>query len=138
MRRGLAQLTSRRIQGERAALRERQVGLRLASPRAQLANARQRLDDLTRRAVSSLWTLLRLRHSGLTGLNQALAAFSPMAVLERGYALVSLASGEIVRSVRQAKSGTQLKVQVRDGSFAAESLGPGSTQRPTRGGGRLR
>jgi len=138
VRRGLARLTSRRIQGERAALRERQVGLRLASPRAQLANARQRLDDLTRRAVSSLWTSLRLRHSGLTGLNQALAAFSPLAVLERGYALVCLASGEIVRSVRQAGSGTQLKVQVRDGSFAAESLGPGSTQRPTRGGGRLR
>jgi exodeoxyribonuclease VII large subunit len=130
VRRGLARLTLRRLQGERAALRERQLGLRLASPRAQLANARQRIDDLTHRAGSSLRTSFRLRRSGLDGAKQALAAFSPMAVLERGYALVSLPSGEIVRSVRQAKRGTLLKVQVRDGTLQAESLGPGGTQGP--------
>jgi exodeoxyribonuclease VII large subunit len=52
-----------------------------------------------------------------------LEAFSPMAVLERGYALVSLSSGDIVRSIRQAKRGTRLRVQVRDGAIDAESLG---------------
>jgi exodeoxyribonuclease VII large subunit len=133
LRRGMARLMKRELQAHRGALREWLMGLRLASPRAQLANARQRIDELAFRGASALRASLMLRRSDLAGLRQALAAFSPMAVLERGYSLVCLPSGDIVRSVRQAGRGTHLTVRVSDGVFEAEALGSGRGERRSRG-----
>jgi exonuclease VII large subunit len=43
---------------------------------------------------------------------------NPLAVLERGYAMViKLDSGQIVRSITQIKSDEYLDIRVQDGSF---------------------
>ena len=108
------------LQERRSALLGLQAGLQAASPRAVLANARQRVDDLGLRARRALETGLALRRASVRGLAQTLRAVGPAAVLARGYAVVQqLATGAVVRSVRQVSPGDPLQVRVHDGSFEA-------------------
>ena len=47
-------------------------------------------------------------------------ALSPLAVLDRGFAIVwQTKGGEAVTRVEQARPGDRLKIQVRDGQFGA-------------------
>jgi exodeoxyribonuclease VII large subunit len=106
----------------RQSLETLRSSLERASPRVQLGNARQRVDDIARRLSSAEIHLLALHKSAVAGLSQALRAVGPPAVLARGYAVVSLAGkGPIVRSVRQILGGERLEVQVSDGTFGAEA-----------------
>jgi exonuclease VII large subunit len=56
----------------------------------------------------------RLLHAGA-----ALELVSPRGVLERGYAIVTLADGQIVRSAGRLSSGDQVSVALGDGAFDA-------------------
>lgn len=116
----LEQWLDRRLSDERMQLQGLQRSLTAASPRAQLANARQRVDDLSRRAAASLRHELSLRRSALEGSMATLAAVGPPAVLRRGYALVTVESGEVVRSVGQVTRGQRINVRVADGRLQAE------------------
>jgi exodeoxyribonuclease VII large subunit len=118
--RSLTSSLMRRLSQARAELRSRQGALRMASPRAQMANARQRVDDLTRRALAAVRSGTALRRAAVQGLIQTLRAVGPEAVLARGFAIVQLSpSGTVVRSTQQVKSGGRLTVRVHDGSFPA-------------------
>jgi exodeoxyribonuclease VII large subunit len=113
---------SRQLRHRRGALEALHLRLRLASPRAQVAGARQRLDDLQARAGAAMTAGLRLRRSAVAGLAQTLRAVGPAAVLARGYAVVSLrAGGAVVRSTAQVRPGSALEVRVSDGVFPARS-----------------
>ncbi len=113
---------SRHLRHRRGALEALHLRLRLASPRAQVAGARQRLDDLQARAGAAMTAGLRLRRSAVAGLAQTLRAVGPAAVLARGYAVVSLrAGGAVVRSTAQVRPGSALEVRVSDGVFPARS-----------------
>jgi len=108
------------LQERRSALRNARAGLRAASPRAVLANARQRVDDFGLRARRAVETGLALRRSAVRGMAQTLRAVGPAAVLARGYAVVQQPStGAVIRSVRQVTPGDPLKVRVHDGAFDA-------------------
>jgi exodeoxyribonuclease VII large subunit len=61
-----------------------------------------------------------LQRTHLLGFEQRLNALSPLAVLERGYAIVSKSSGELVRSIHQVEPGEDLGVRVGDGSFSVQ------------------
>jgi exodeoxyribonuclease VII large subunit len=87
------------------------------SPRWRLQTGRQRLDELTRRTYSGLTHTQQLQQAHLSGLRQRLAALSPQGVLQRGYAIVTAASGQIIHSTRQAQPGGTLSVRVTDGEF---------------------
>jgi exodeoxyribonuclease VII large subunit len=65
-----------------------------------------------------------MRLARLAGLEQRLVALNPEAILRRGYALVRLPDGRLVRSVRQAIPGDALQVHVSDGDFAVRVLDP--------------
>jgi exodeoxyribonuclease VII large subunit len=106
-------------QSRLAALRNR---LRLLSPAPGIRRDRQHLDELLRRADRSLDHLLQLSRARLTGLEQRLATLGPLAVLERGYAIVTRADGQLVRSTAQVSTGDDLKVRVSDGSIGARVL----------------
>jgi exodeoxyribonuclease VII large subunit len=95
--------------------------LQLCSPQARLRTDHQRLDDLARRAEIGLLHSLQLRHAHLAGLDQRLGSLNPLAVLGRGYAVVSHPDGQVVRSVQQVQPDDRLNIRVSDGQFPARA-----------------
>ena len=107
------------LAGEREALAARRQWLRLLSPRNRLDSERQHIDvlserltRLTQRRVDQWRSKLDIARTGLTSAN-------PLAILERGYAIVRAGDGSIINKTAQAPAGTRISVQVRDGSFDA-------------------
>jgi exodeoxyribonuclease VII large subunit len=104
------------LAGERAELSALAAQLRYASPQRRIRSERQRADDLARRALSGLVHRMRLEAAGVTGLAQRLEALSPLAVLGRGYALVTRTSdGRVVSRLKLAAG--EMRVRVSDGEF---------------------
>ncbi len=97
--------------------------LRYRSPERRIQIDRQRLDDFARRLRAAQAHRLAMRGSELQGWQSRLQALSPLQVLNRGFAVVTLrASGAVVRSVKQATGG--IHVRVSDGGFDAEVSKP--------------
>jgi len=116
----LAQAMGRRLNVEREAVAHQQQAIQRLSPRSRLDARRQQVDDLAQRAGRRVAYSLALDRSRLSGLESRLAALSPAATLQRGYAIVRQRdSGEVVRSVTQAPGGEWLLVRVQDGEFRA-------------------
>jgi exodeoxyribonuclease VII large subunit len=90
--------------------------LRYTSPMRRIQSETQRVDDLARRAYSSLFHRVQLQSTRIQGIQRRLESLSPLAVLARGYAvLTNKEDGKVVSRVVQA--GTEMKVRVSDGEF---------------------
>ncbi len=109
------------ISSQRWELSSLQNRLQLRSPQTQLRTDRQRLDDLSHRAGLGVLHSLQLRRARLAGLQQRLAALSPLAVLGRGYAVVSHVDGQVVHSIIQVQPDDRLNIRVSDGQFTARA-----------------
>jgi exodeoxyribonuclease VII large subunit len=96
--------------------------LRRSSPAFRIRSNRQRVDEIAIRLGVAVLHGQTLQRAGLNALEQRLIALNPMAVLQRGYAIVSTIDGRNVRLVGQVKSGDALQVRVSDGAFAAEVI----------------
>jgi exodeoxyribonuclease VII large subunit len=94
--------------------------LRRSSPGWMVANARQRLDEQNSRLFQSLAHQLAMKKSSTSGLYGKLASLNPLAVLERGYAVVFRPDGQVVRSINQVEAGLEIQVRVSDGKFNAQ------------------
>ncbi len=105
------------VRYKRASLREQSAQFKALSPRAQLANARQRVDGLQARAALAMTHRLALERERWNGLTQALNGVSPLAVLNRGYAVVTHPNGVVVSKAREVKEGEALRVRVGEGEF---------------------
>ena len=139
------------IQAFRLGLKDRRERLRrLAASRAfvdaesKLRFFLQRLDELHSRLVKTVPTLfvllrqrclqqdqllrqqiqfyLQSKKHLLTASSGQLQAYSPLAVLERGYAIVTTTSKEVVRDPDQVKEGDEVDVRVQHGDFRAQKL----------------
>ena len=102
---------------QRWALGELVNVLRLHSPSNRVRNDRQRLDELHHRVGVAFSHRLKLQRARMVGLEQHLLSLNPMSVLKRGFAVVSLPDGSVVRYVDQVKPGDPLNVRVSDGDF---------------------
>jgi exodeoxyribonuclease VII large subunit len=95
--------------------------LRYVSPERRILSERQRVDELTRRAYSSLSHHLQLQSAHIKGMQRRLEALNPNAVLARGYAVVTRKDdGSVISRVAQAKEGQQVRIRVSDGQIGAE------------------
>jgi exodeoxyribonuclease VII large subunit len=95
--------------------------LRYTSPARRIQSETQRVDDLSRRAYSSLVHRIQLQSTHVKGTQRRLGALSPLAVLARGYAVVTRKNDDkVVSRVAQMKQGEQIQVRVSDGQFDAE------------------
>jgi len=104
--------------------------LRRFSPRATVDRLRMSLQMQEQRLISQQRHHLELLSRLLSGSVSRIRALSPLATLERGYAVVSLqTTGRIIASVRQARAGVVIDVQVRDGHFGAEVQPPTGARR---------
>ena len=108
-----------REQSQRRHTRLERLHARLLAlhPRARLPLLARRLaeqDQRLRRAIA--YTLERqqttLRHAG-----HALHAVSPLATLERGYAILFDANGQVLRSANNVAAGTALRARLADGEL---------------------
>jgi len=112
----IANHTLSMIADQRAQLSSLIAALRYASPDRRIQSERQRLDELSRRVYSSLLHRVQLQSTHIKGMGRRLAALSPLAVLGRGFAVVTRKDdGSVVSSVAQASD--EMKVRVRDGEF---------------------
>lgn len=93
--------------------------LHMRSPALRLARDRQQVDDLLRRGAARVQAATELRRARLQGLAAQLGALSPLATLERGYAVVRGAGGAVITAPGQVRVGGQIEVTVREGSFGA-------------------
>ncbi len=102
-------------------------------PRQQLAHAREHLADFRARLDRSLERLIESSASRLGSLDARLHSLSPLAVLDRGYALVLSSEGELIRSTAQIGPGNQLTTRLADGSFLSrvETISSGASHAPT-------
>jgi exodeoxyribonuclease VII large subunit len=90
--------------------------LRYLSPTRLIQSESQRVDELARRAYSSLSHRIKLQSKHFEGAHKRLEALSPLAVLARGYAVVTrITDGGVVSRVVEASE--TMKVRVSDGEF---------------------
>jgi exodeoxyribonuclease VII large subunit len=111
--------TALREQDQRRHTRLERLHARLLArhPRNQLPLLQRRLaeqDQRLRRAITQLLQRrqIQLRHDG-----RALHAVSPLATLERGYAIVFDADGKVLRSVQGVEPGSTLRARLVDGEL---------------------
>ena len=90
--------------------------LRYLSPLRLIQSAAQRVDELSRRASFAAFNRIILERKHLEGTEKRLESLSPLAVLGRGYAVVTRKEdGGVVSRVAQASD--EMKVRVSDGEF---------------------
>lgn len=90
------------------------------SPVNEVKRQQQKLTFLKERLLSSVRSSLHSRSLTLGSLSQTLHAVSPLATLNRGYALATEeASGKIVRSAGQLNIGDKVITRVTEGSFSS-------------------
>ena len=108
--------TLNRLAELRTSLSTVRAQLRYSSPDRRIQSERQRVDDLARRAHSSLFHHFQLQSSHVKGMQKRLEALNPLSVLARGYAVVTRKDDNSVVS-RVAQASDEMKVRVSDGAF---------------------
>ena len=109
----------------RAASRRRErlawLGRRLVQlhPRQRLAARAQRLDELELRLERALRRALTQCGARLAAAARTLQAVSPLATLERGYAIVQHADGRVARAAAEFAPGDTLRARTAHGSLLA-------------------
>ncbi|MBE3074065.1 MAG: exodeoxyribonuclease VII large subunit [Actinobacteria bacterium] len=114
-------LTSR-VHTERrllVSLRSRPV---MADPRAMITARRQELDALTGRARQCVRANVHRAVDQIDHLRAQVRALSPLATLERGYAVVQHGDGRIVMDQREVEADELLTVRVARGDFGVRPV----------------
>ncbi len=88
-------------------------------PRQKLAHARGHFQSSTTRLDRTLERLFEKQRGRLRALDGQLRSLSPLAVLDRGYALVHDAQGAVVRSVDQIRTGEDVLTRLGHGAFTS-------------------
>jgi exodeoxyribonuclease VII large subunit len=98
--------------------------LQFYSPARRLQTERQRLDEMSRRWNAAQVHGLQFAGEKLKGLESRLLALSPLAVLRRGYAVITK-NEKLVTSTSQIQIEDALHVRIQDGEFNARVTGNG-------------
>jgi exodeoxyribonuclease VII large subunit len=113
----------RTLQGERARLTALQLRLQSSHPGARLRSLSQRLDELETRMQFALQTQLSARAARVQSLARALQAVSPLATLERGFAVITRSTdGQLVTAAEQLAAGDTFDARLASGSVQATVL----------------
>ena len=85
-----------------------------------LAKKRMMLDTCLTSIQHSVQTLLNQRKAKAELLTHKIQALSPLAVLERGYSIVTDADGKVIRSVSGVKPGDNISIKLSEGRILAD------------------
>lgn len=87
--------------------------------RVRLGNYRRELESRVAALAAAMRTSNLQRRGRLEGLGDSLAALSPLAVLERGYALVFDSAGKLLKDARHANAGSDITARLAHGEITA-------------------
>jgi len=91
------------------------------NPAVTINNYKQKHDYLSKRLITVTRHKLEWLNQRLLNVSQTLHAVSPLATLNRGYALViHQPSGQIIRSTEQLKPGDTVETRVAQGRFTSQ------------------
>lgn len=116
----LNRLISQRVNLESARLNQLESRLQRASPVRRIEDNRQRLDTAILRLQNAAARLIAQRQAHLQALNAHLSALNPLAVLERGFALIERPEGGILTRAAQAQAGETVRIRLADGALTAK------------------
>jgi exodeoxyribonuclease VII large subunit len=117
LQRRLSAVLREQSQLRHARLERLQARLLAQHPRARLPLLAQRLAEQDQRLRRAMIHLLERRQADLRHAGHALHTVSPLATLERGYAIVFDASGQVLRSAQNVAVGTRLRARLADGEL---------------------
>jgi exodeoxyribonuclease VII large subunit len=120
---GLVRAARRLLLQHRERLRWLAGRAALMSPTARLIQQRLRLDILDQQLNRAWRQTINSRREKLLPLMRTLNAVSPLATLERGYAIVSVAGGEILRDAANVEPGTIIEARLARGKIRAKIEG---------------
>lgn len=93
---------------------------RLRDPRATLKIVQQRVDELHERATRAIALQLERRRALISRYAESLHALSPLAVLQRGYAIARAESdGRVITRARDTRVGDRLRLTFLEGAVMA-------------------
>jgi len=110
--RGLLESQRRRFDHLAAAVRHYDL-------RMVLSGIRKELDAKVASMGAAGRSLLQQKRARLVRLTSQMAALSPVAILERGYALVFDATGKLVKDAAQVKAGEEISARLARGEIRA-------------------
>ena len=93
----------------------------LANPRSGLDDRSREIEELCARTRRTIHHRLEHARNDLEHQLARARSLSPLATLERGYAVVQDSDGHVVTSVDQVSVGHEVHVRVRDGRIHAEA-----------------
>ena len=94
-----------------------QLELLHLSPHNRLVAAKTQLNQLHRRLLSSASRQLEVQRARSSQLASALHLVSPLATLQRGYAIVKDEKEAVIRSTKPVHSGSQISAHLYDGTL---------------------
>lgn len=113
--RQLRQLLTQR----RERLQQRIIRLNARDPARQLPALAERVSTLQQRAVRAIQQRLLQRQQHLHNLMQRAHSVSPLAVLSRGYAIISSQDGSVLRDATQVRVGDVVRAKLNAGEVSA-------------------
>lgn len=113
--RQLRQLLTQR----RERLQQRIIRLKARDPARQIPALAQRVSTLQQRAVRAIQQRLVQRQQHLHNLMQRAHSVSPLAVLSRGYAIISKQDGSVLRDATQVRVGDVVRAKLNAGEVSA-------------------
>ena len=112
----LAVLRERR-QADRSRLERLHARLLARHPQQRLPLLQRRLAEQSQRLRQAMARQLERERHALQEAARTLHAVSPLATLERGYAILFDADGKVLRSARDAEPGSALRARLADGEL---------------------
>ncbi len=97
-------------------LRNRPV---MKDPMVMVTTRHDELKALRDRALRGFASLIEIEKKELKGVRDHLRSLSPQSTMDRGYAVVQLTDGKILRDATKLKAGTALRIRVAKGETSA-------------------
>ena len=91
----------------------------LSSPGHMIDDRRMALVLSSERLMTSAAHVNEIKKHALSALSEKLEALSPLAVLSRGYGVVSSEEGKLIKEIADVSVGDKITVKVRDGEIYA-------------------
>jgi exodeoxyribonuclease VII large subunit len=117
LKRRLSSVLREQGQLRQASLERVHARLLQQHPNTRLPLLSRRLAEQDQRLRRAMTHLLERRQTRLQHAARALHAVSPLATLERGYAIVFDSNGQVLRSAKGVAAGTPLRARLADGEL---------------------